>query len=150
MRPSLYILALLVFLTSCNARRNNKEHRFSNSYGVIIPNLESKTPVVWAANCDAPYYRFKWKGDYSSIFDSVTHIDINSLHEILIIYRRTNRYNKWVLEDEEGQVYAEAFYQNDTLLSYKTFDGYSPACHIDSICSFKKHCDTLSVTEFFH
>lgn len=133
------ILLLLVY--SCKTEPTRKIHS-TNKTG-RVKNLESKEPVSWGAGCKDLYGNLWWTGDYAIVHDSIWNININTLREEVLVISRTLRFGKWILKGKEGDVYAEAFYENDSLISLTKYDGYSDACNIDSICGFK-YCDTVS------
>ncbi|HRG88638.1 MAG TPA: hypothetical protein PLW44_06420 [Chitinophagales bacterium] len=133
------ILFLLVF--SC--KTETTKNKYSNNITGRVKNLDSKEPVIWGARCNTTYGVPHWTGDYAIVHDSIWNINIETLREEVLVMSRVLRFGKWLLKGQEGEVYAEAFYDNDSLVSFTKYDGYSDACSIDSICGFK-YCDTVS------
>jgi len=134
-----YLCALIfISVCACKVTHGSNQDRWKIIAPGRIGNLDSKTPVVWRADDDG---RMNWHGDYATAVDTIMSIDINTLREVEVVKYRVLRLGKWVLKDEEGNLYAEAAYNWDTLTSITRHLQY-PAKY-DSIDS--RLTDTLSV-----
>lgn len=87
-----------------------------------------------------------WSGDYMAVLDTYMQVNPYTLHEDMIIFSRTLRFNRWELRDDYyDTLYAEAFFQNDSQVSYKKYFEYPDAWEMKHMKYFQFGMDTVAV-----
>ena len=135
------ILSVFFLMASCKSYLVKE-----SSKPQLVKNLDSKTPVIFpCANNSSQIF---WVGDYMTLTDTMTSINAVTLREDWLGLRKTLRFGKWLLKDDFGNIYAEAFYKNDTLISMKKYIEYPENCIMDSMKCFSNR-DTAFIMIFY-
>lgn len=142
-RLTIFELIFLLILTvttlvSCNVdfNRDNDEENITKLPS--MSNLESETPVRWQID-DSLYCHMYWIGNYRIQVDTVITFDPLTFNENISIFNQTIREDNWYLKDCDNKIYAEANYQNDSLMTIKRFQKYKRSYeNMSSIGNFGK------------